>query len=174
MPDFDAAEAYETAMLELERRLPDLHAQVLDEVQRGREVNASEIYRNDMDYRDRQLTGQQLAKLSEADLATVDLSPEERLQVLARALAVATDTHNGSSALLSRFARDQGADGIAFEAPGDEGLREFADSDDDGQQTGAAARSRRAYFTFGRDDSPVTREPIEMALAAIEGDVGYN
>lgn len=53
MPEIDAVEAYESVMTELQRRLPELYSEVIAEIDRGRELKASEISRIEKSTRNR-------------------------------------------------------------------------------------------------------------------------
>lgn len=175
MTEIDAAAAYEAALGEIQRQLPDLYAQIVAEVDRGRELKASEMSRSDKATRDRELMSQRLGKLSDADLAAVELTPEERLMVLVRAIAVATETYNASAEALSRFATETGADRIAFINPGDDSPSESLTADEGPvEEAGVDDRSRASIFAVSEEASTIDREAIDAVLEALDGPDEHN
>ena len=170
MTEIDAAAAYEAVLAEIQGQLPDLYAQVVAEVDRGRELKASEISRNDKATRDRELISQRLGRLSDADLAAVELTPEERLMVLVRAIAVATETYNASTEALSRFASEAGADRIRFINPGEDGPSEDVAADDGRvEEASVDGRSGASIFAVSGETSTIDREAIDAVLEALDG-----
>ncbi|MFC5677092.1 hypothetical protein [Aeromicrobium endophyticum] len=175
MSEIDAEVAYETVLAQLQSELPSLSAQVIAEVERGRELNASEIFGSEKARRDRDLTSQRLGKLSDADLASVELTPEERLMVLVRAISVETDTYNGSAGILSRFASEYGADHFTFINPGEEFRTERTSAQNVPlDEERSDSRSRSSFFDVRYESEPINREAIDAALAALDGEDEYN
>ena len=146
MPEIDAVEAYESVMTELQRRLPELYSEVIAEIDRGRELKASEISRIEKSSRNRELTSQRLSKLSDSDLAVVPLTPEERLMVVTRAISVATESHNASVATLARFADEHGAERFDFVSPDGEPTDGAAVTTDEGEAPEGRRRSLDPEF----------------------------
>lgn len=164
MTEINAEDAYDTVMADLQRRLPELYVEVIAEIDRGRELKASEISRTDMSSRNRDLTSQRLSKLSDSDLAVVALTPKERLMVLARAISVATESHNASVATLARFAEEHGAERFEFVSPDQEPLDETSTTADERQ---APERSRRSLDIHSGGAMNVSREPIDAVLETL-------
>lgn len=170
MSEIDATAAYEAVMVELQRRLPELHAQVIAEIGRGRELKASEISRNEMSNRNRELASQRLSKLSDSDLAVVDLTSEERLMVVVRAISVATETYNASAATLARFAEEHDVGRFDFMSPGNENSSEDVALDVEEGATPEPDRERVRSLDIGSNEAmSVSREAIEAVLEALDG-----
>lgn len=165
MPEIDALEAYEAVMAELQRRLPELYSEVIAEIDRGRELKASEISRLEKSSRNRELTSQRLSKLSDSDLAAVALTPEERLMVVTRAISVATESHNASVATLARFADEHGAERIDFVSPDEEPSEAVAVTADEAEAPGGR---RRSLDLHSDEATTVSREAIDVVLEALD------
>lgn len=169
MSEVDAQAAYEAVLAHLEREVPSLHAQVLDEVQRGRELKASDISRTEKTSRNKELVSQKLGRLSDSDLAAVELTPEERLMVLVRAISVATETYNASAATLARFGAAYDVNRIEFESPSDDRSESAAraDAEDSGDVDGTT-QADGSTFVIADGDIAVSREAIDIVLEDLE------
>ena len=165
MSEIDARAAYEEVVAELQRQVPWLHEQVLAEIGRGRELKANQISQGEFASRNKELASQDLSRLSESDLAVVDLTFEERLIVTVRAISVAVDAYNASVGTLSGFAHEHGTERYEFVSPGDDGL-----SGEDVPYSAVGEDETRSAFVIPEETVKVSREAIDAVLEALDTD----
>lgn len=176
MSDIDASAAYDAVLNQLARQLPALHAQVVAEVERGREVNATQIGREDKASRNRELSSQQLGRLADSDLAAVELTEIERLMAVVRAIDIATRTHNASIRTLRRFSQGYNVSGgLRFRSPSDDSFVSAAQDEGEAPEREMTDDQQRASsIEMFEETAMVNREDIEAVLEELSDSDEHN
>jgi hypothetical protein len=127
-----SGEAYQHLMQRLAEALPDVAAQVRDEVARGRVVPSSKLSGPEREERETRMTEAKVGRLGKADVASVPYSDDERLTVLIDALIRTATTMRASREALLGLASEYGYDKrvIIFDEPDETARVEVALADE--------------------------------------------
>jgi hypothetical protein len=127
-----SGEAYQHLMQRLAEALPDVAAQVRDEVARGRVVPSSKLSGPEREERETRMTEAKVGRLVKADVASVPYSDDERLTVLIDALIRTATTMRASREALFELASAYGYDRriIIFDEPDETARVEVALADE--------------------------------------------
>ena len=114
-----SGEAYQLLMQRLAEALPDVAAQVRDEVARGRVVPSWKLSTPEREEREVRMTEAKMGRLAKADVASVPYSDDERLAVLIDALVRTATTMRASREALLELASQYGYEDrlVIFDEP---------------------------------------------------------
>ena len=119
--------AYQRLIERVAEKLPEVAAQVRDEVARGRVVPGSKLSGAEREIRDTRMHEAKVGRIAKADVVSVEYSADEQLALLMGALMCLADTMLSSrQAIAGLEASDHRTASLVFEEPDGSGQTEIA------------------------------------------------
>lgn len=103
-----SSEAYEQLVELAAQQLPDVAAEVLDEIRRGRSVSASRIDAEDRKLRQHQLSEQDLGRIVKSDVTVEPYGSDDGLVVFLEGLQTLAASMSATRRGLAQFGRQHG------------------------------------------------------------------